>query len=120
MTTWSLDLDGLSPREREHRMLRAVVAMATGQLRATEVSRPVDLRQLAYLASLARGRCPDSRRLMEFARVARERLALVPAPETPSSPDPLQVWWGAPWSLDVGKVRSELPAYFATEAIQAA
>ena len=119
MTALSLDLDGLPAREREHQILRAMVALALGTVRAQDVTSSADLRQLASLACLARGRGPEDRRLTEFARAERTRLAGEDPVTISEAADPLQALWGARWSLDAGKVRSELPAYLATEALQA-
>lgn len=101
-------LEGLKARDRERAMLAAIGRMARGELLAEQVRDEADLRQLAYLASLARNRVRlGGERLTEFMREARARFSDDPRFATTGSGDPLLDLMGARWPLDSGKVRSE-------------
>ena len=69
------------------------------------------LRQLGHGCDLARGRVEDpGGNLGRVARFCRERLEGTPAP-VGHFRDPVQEGWGAPWHVDVGKLRTELPLH---------
>lgn len=99
----------MAAREREHAMLVLIGQMCRGEIKASAVSDVSDLRQLAYLASLARNRVDrGSKALESFVTEARKRLPIMLAEVLDKPQDPLQAFFGAPFSLDVGKVRSEV------------
>lgn len=107
MTTLIADLEGLDARGRERLMLVVIGRIARGEVTVADVSDERDLRQMAYLSSLARNRVRHGGdRLTAFFKQAMSRLREMPAPPM-ASQDPLQKLLGAIWPLDAGKVRSE-------------
>ncbi|WP_037372481.1 hypothetical protein [Salipiger mucosus] len=67
------------------------------------------LRQLGYVAQLARHRIDDPEdRLRKVVDFCREQVKDRPAPSGQYR-DPIQQRWGAPWHMDLGKLRTELP-----------
>lgn len=88
-------------------MLQVIGLMASGQIRLDDVQTERDLRQLAYLAALSRNRVETGRdRLAAFMKAATAKLANLPVPHQTFS-DPLQAAFGAAFSIEPGKVRSE-------------
>lgn len=102
-------LKGLAARDREHAMLVLIGQMCRGEIKASAVSDGSDLRQLAYLASLARNRVDRGRKALEaFVTEARKRLPIMSSEAPENLQDPLQAFFGALFPLDPGKVRSEV------------
>ena len=94
-------------RERDRLMLQLIGLMACGRLNADDVETERDLRQLAYLAALSRNRVETgSDKLALFMKGAKAKLAALPVPEQTFT-DPLQELFGAAFSIEPSKVRSE-------------
>lgn len=103
-----MEFEDLPVRVREREMLSMIGKMARGEVLAADVEVDADLRQLAYLASLARNRVRcGGERLSTFYRDAMVRLGAPDMAAGQGSPDPLKSVLGAKYSLDAGKIRAE-------------
>jgi hypothetical protein len=98
-------------RKRERDLMRTLAkAVAVGFVPPESASLD-DLRQLGYAAQLARGSVADpDRHLLEVVRFCRKAVAGESVPHV-SARDRLQAEWGAPWHVDAGKLRTELPLH---------
>lgn len=109
MATMTSILRNMAARDREHAMLVLIGQMSRGEIKASSVAEVSDLKQLAYLASLARNRVDGgSKALASFVTEARKLLPILSAEVLDKPQDPLQAFFGAPFPLDAGKVRSEV------------
>ena len=108
-------LRDLPARDRERLMLAAIGEIARGEISASSVPDPDELRQLAYLASLARNRVSRGRdKLTEFLADARLRMPDSDRPDIKDPMDPLQALMGAAFGIDCGKIRSEADLHIRT------
>lgn len=99
-------------RLRERDMMRLVAEVVAGSYVLSPTCHPDDLRQLGYVAHLAKGRVEDPHgRLRHFVKRCRTLLADAPAVDTSHMRDPAQREWGAAWSFDAGRLRTELPLH---------
>lgn len=113
MKSLTEQLGDLRARDRERLMLSLIGQMARGEILLSSVANDGDLRQLAYLAGMARNRVRSGGdRLQTFFNDARKTLGSTPPPKSSRSPgdlsDPLQEMLGAAFAIDAGKLRSEV------------
>lgn len=98
-------------RRRERDLMELLAKVAAGRHMPDGREDEASLRQLGYACELARGRVEDpDGNLGRAARFCRERLEGTAVPAGRFR-DPVQASWGAPWHVDAGKLRTELPLH---------
>ncbi len=99
-------------RHREHLLLELLAKVAAGLHAPDGAEHEDELRQLGYGCYLARRRVEDpDDNLGRVALFCMQCLEGRPRPEDRRFRDPVQERWGAPWHMDIGKLRTELPVY---------
>lgn len=107
-------------RQREHDVMVALARAVLGQKVIEEGEPPDTLRQLGYAAYLVRGRVDDPQDCLgQLALHCMKMVEHAPMPEVRFR-DSVQARWGAPYGMDVHKLRTELPLHIRRLASQAA
>lgn len=99
-------------RERERLLLQRLAKVAAGLHTPDGAEHEDELRQLGYGCYLARRRVEDpDDNLGRVALFCMQCLEGKPPPGGRRFRDPAQERWGAPWHMDIGKLRTELPVH---------
>ncbi len=103
---------GYSPaRKREHDLMTTLAQVVVGRFVMSMSAPADDLRQLGYAAQLARGHVDDpQKRLVAVVKACSNAVSGLPKPSVVAR-DKVQAEWGAPWHVDSGKLKTELPLY---------
>lgn len=98
-----------SVRALEESLLDLLATAALGKTVDYSAMSPTEVAELGYAAQLARGRVEDpDDRLGAVMRRCRDLLEATALAEVEKPKTALQARWKAPFSLDLGKIRSEL------------